>query len=193
MQRICVFCGSYSGSRAEYAEAARDLADALVKENITLVYGGGRVGLMGIVADEVLSRGGQAIGVIPRPLLRRELGHPNLTTMRVVDTMHERKAMMAELSDGFIALPGGLGTLEEIFEIWTWAQLGMHHKPVGFLNVAAYFDSLFAFLDHAAHESFIRPELRRVAIVDSDPAALLRRFSEYVPPNVEQWIEREQT
>jgi uncharacterized protein (TIGR00730 family) len=193
VNRICVFCGSYSGARSDYAEAARDLADAFVRENIALVYGGGRVGLMGIVADEVIVRGGQAIGVIPRALLRRELGHPNLTAMRVVDTMHERKAMMAELSDGFIALPGGLGTLEEILEIWTWAQLGMHRKPVGFLNVAGYYSGLFEFLDHAVSESFIRPEMRRAAVVESDPDALLHCFAEYVPPAVEQWIDREET
>ncbi len=193
MNRICVFCGSYSGARAEYAEAARDLADALVREHIALVYGGGRVGLMGVLADEVLGRGGQAIGVIPRALLRREVGHAGVTAMRVVDTMHERKAMMAELSDGFIALPGGLGTLEEIFEIWTWAQLGMHRKPVGFLNVHGYYSQLFEFLDHGVSESFVRPDMRRAVIVESDPDALLRRFAEYVPPAVEQWIDREET
>ncbi len=193
MNRICVFCGSYSGVRADYAEAARDLADALVRDDITLVYGGGRVGLMGVLADEMLQRGGQVIGVIPRALLRRELGHAGVTAMRVVETMHERKAMMAELSDGFIALPGGLGTLEEILEIWTWVQLGMHRKPVGFLNIAGYYDLLFEFLDHAVKESFVRPEMRRVAIVENEADALLRRIKTFVPPAVEQWIDREET
>ena len=193
MKRICVFCGSNPGSRADYASAARELAATLVGDGITLVYGGGRVGLMGDVADEVMRLGGRAIGVIPRTLWNREVGHTALSEVRIVDTMHERKAMMADLSDAFIALPGGLGTIEEIFEIWTWAQLGMHQKPCGFLDVAGYYAPLAAFLDHATREGFIRPQLRAAAIVESDPDALLRRFAAYAPPAVEKWIDRART
>jgi uncharacterized protein (TIGR00730 family) len=193
MQRICVFCGSNPGARADYTDAARDLAAALVDENLALVYGGGRVGLMGVIADEVLRLGGRAIGVIPRPLWQREVGHTALSEIRIVETMHQRKAMMADLSDAFVALPGGLGTIEEIFEIWTWAQLGMHAKPVGFLNIAGYYTPLLSFLDHAVNEMFIREEIRQVAMVEEDPAALLRRFAAYTPPRVMKWIDREKT
>lgn len=193
MERICVFCGSNRGAREEYADAARGVAAALVRNDVTLVYGGGGVGLMGIIADEVLRLGGRAIGVIPRPLWDREVGHTKLTEVRIVDTMHERKATMADLSDGFIALPGGLGTLEEIFEIWTWAQLGMHAKPCGFLDVAGYYTPLMQFLDRAVAEAFIRPDLRSAAIVDSDPDRMLARFRDYVPPAVQRWIHRDET
>jgi uncharacterized protein (TIGR00730 family) len=188
MKRICVFCGSYSGVRPEYAEGARALAALLVREAIELVYGGGRVGLMGIVADEVLRLGGRATGVIPRPLVQREVGHESLTATHVVETMHERKALMAELADGFVALPGGLGTFEEIFEVWTWAQLGMHQKPVGFLNVAGYYDRLVSFIEHAASEGFIRDAILRTMIVESDAGVLLERFRAFEPPAVERWI-----
>jgi uncharacterized protein (TIGR00730 family) len=190
MQRICVFCGSNPGARPDYVVAAKSVGAALVEANLTLVYGGGRVGLMGAVADEVLARGGQAIGVIPRGLWQREVGHRGLTELHVVETMHERKAMMADLADAFIALPGGLGTLEEIFEIWTWAQLGMHRKPLGFLDVGGYYAPLRAFLDHAAAEAFIRPQHRSIAIIEEDVHAMLERFCGYTPPNVEKWLER---
>jgi len=193
MQRICVFCGSNRGAHEEYADAARALAAALVRNDLTLVYGGGRVGLMGVVADEVLRLGGRAIGVIPRALWDREVGHANLTEVRIVETMHERKATMAELSDGFIALPGGLGTLEEIFEIWTWAQLGMHAKPCGFLDVGGYYTPLMQFLDRAVAEAFIRPDVRNAAIIDDDPDRILARFRDYVPPAVQKWIHRDET
>jgi uncharacterized protein (TIGR00730 family) len=193
MRRVCVFCGSNSGARPEYAAAARDVAAALVRNDLELVYGGGRVGLMGVIADEVLRLGGRAIGVIPRNLLLREVGHTSLTELRVVETMHERKALMAELSDAFIAMPGGLGTLEEIFEVWTWAQLGMHRKPCGFLDVAGYYASLMQFLDNAVRERFVREETRAVAIIESDPETMLARFREYVPPAVEKWIDRDET
>lgn len=183
-----MFCGSYSGVRPEYAAAARALAAALAREGIELVYGGGRVGLMGVVADEVLRLGGRVTGVIPRPLVQREVGHESLTQMHVVETMHERKALMADLADGFVALPGGLGTFEEIFEVWTWAQLGMHRKPVGFLNVAGYYDRLVAFIEHAAAEGFIRDAIFRAMIVERDAAALLGRFLAFEPPSVERWI-----
>ena len=193
MQRICVFCGSNPGARIDYTTAARELAAALAGDGITLVYGGGRVGLMGEVADEVMRLGGRAIGVIPRTLWNREVGHTGLSEVRIVDTMHERKAMMADLSDAFIALPGGLGTIEEIFEIWTWAQLGMHTKPIGFLDVAGYYAPLMAFLDHAVNETFIRDEIRRIAIVEESVAALLERFRSYTPPRVLQWIDSRRT
>lgn len=193
MRRVCIFCGSYSGLRLEYAAAARATAAALVRSGLGLVYGGGRVGLMGIVADEVLRLGGSVIGVIPRALREREVGHEGLSELHVVETMHERKAKMSDLADAFIALPGGLGTIEEIFEIWTWAQLGMHRKPCGFLDVAGYYAPLAAFLDHATAEGFIRPPLRGAAIFESDPDALLRRFAAYEPPAVEQWIDRART
>jgi uncharacterized protein (TIGR00730 family) len=193
MRSVCVFCGSNSGARPEYADAARGLAAALVRNDLALVYGGGRVGLMGVVADEVLRLGGRAIGVIPRNLVRREVGHTTLTELHVVETMHQRKALMAELSDAFIALPGGLGTLEEIFEVWTWAQLGMHRKPLGFLDVGGYYDALMAFLDRAVAERFVHPETRRVAIVERDPEVMFVRFRDYVPPAVEKWIDREET
>jgi uncharacterized protein (TIGR00730 family) len=193
MQAICVFCGSNRGARAEYADAARAVAAALVRHELTLVYGGGRVGLMGIIADEVLRLGGRAIGVIPRALWDREVGHAGITEVRIVETMHERKATMADLADGFIALPGGLGTLEEIFEIWTWAQLGMHRKPCGFLDTRGYYAPLMQFLDRATSEEFIRAETRRIAIVESDPETMLQRFREYVPPAVEKWIHRGET
>ena len=191
--RVCVFCGSNPGARDDYANAARDLAAALVRKNLTLVYGGGRVGLMGVVADEVLRLGGPAIGVIPRALWDREVGHSALTETRIVETMHERKQMMSDLADAFIALPGGLGTIEEIFEIWTWAQLGMHAKPVGFLNVAGYYTQLMSFLDHAVGERFIREDIRNVAMLETSADALLERFASYTPPRVMQWIDREKT
>ena len=193
MQRICVFCGSNPGARDDYANAARELAAALVRDKLTLVYGGGSVGLMGIVADEVLRLGGAAVGVIPRPLWQREVGHNALTEVHIVETMHQRKQMMSELADAFIALPGGLGTIEEIFEIWTWVQLGMHEKPVGFLNVAGYYDSLVTFLDHAVGERFIRSEIRGAAMIEATPDALLQRFATYTPPPVMRWIDREKT
>ena len=191
--KICVFCGSNAGARDDYANAARALAATFVRNDVSLVYGGGSVGLMGIVADEVLRLGGLVTGVIPRTLWAREVGHRALTELHIVDTMHERKQLMADLSDAFIALPGGLGTIEEIFEIWTWAQLGMHAKPLGFLNVLDYYTPLMAFLDHAAGERFIREEIRRAAMVEERAAALLRRFTEYVPPRVAHWIDREKT
>jgi len=188
IRSLCVFCGSNSGNDPIYANVARDFGELLAKSNIALVYGGGHVGLMGIVADAVLAGGGKAIGVIPRMLWDREVGHRNLTELHIVETMHERKAMMASLSDAFVALPGGLGTLEEIFEVWTWAQLGIHHKPLGFLDANGFYAPLLSFLDHAVDAGFIRAQYRSMAIVDGDPASLLRRMSEYEPPVVEKWI-----
>lgn len=193
IRSLCVFCGSNSGSDPIYANAARDFGVLLAKSDITIVYGGGHVGLMGVVADAVLAGGGKAIGVIPRMLWDREVGHRNLTELHIVETMHERKAMMSSLSDAFVALPGGLGTLEEIFEVWTWAQLGIHRKPLGFLDVAGFYAPLLSSLDGAVDTGFIRAQHRSMAIVDIDPASLLRRLSEYSPPVVEKWITAAET
>lgn len=193
IRRICVFCGSNRGSEQPYIDAAHALGKLLAQEGIALVYGGGSVGLMGEVADAVLSAGGEAIGVIPHALWAREVGHRGLTDLRIVDTMHERKAMMADLADAFIALPGGLGTLEEIFEIWTWAQLGLHQKPLGFLDIDGFYAPLMQFLDRAVRQAFLKEQHRAIAIVETDPAALLRRFESWRPPRVEKWITREET
>ena len=190
MNQICVFCGSNSGASPRYAAAARDLGARFVRDGITLVYGGGRVGMMGELADSVIRAGGRTVGVIPRPLLEREVGHTGLAELHVVETMHERKQKMADLSDGFIALPGGLGTLEEVFEIWTWAQLGIHRKPIGFLDVDAYYAPLFAFLDRCVDQRFIRPQFRAMAAVDDDIDRLLTRMRTYAPPDVQQWLDR---
>lgn len=190
IKNLCVYCGSNAGSRPDYIEGARALAHELVSRDIGLVYGGASVGIMGAVADAVLAEGGRVIGIIPEGLLRKEIGHNNLTELHVVASMHERKTMMAERSDGFIALPGGAGTLEEIFETWTWAQLGMHQKPCGLLNIAGYYDQLAAFLNHAAQESFIRAEHRAMLMVESQPADLLDRYAAYTPPTVSKWIDR---
>jgi len=167
------------------------LGATLAEEGITLVYGGGRVGLMGVLADAVLEKGGDAIGVIPHALDTKELAHDGLTEIYVVDSMHERKALMADLSDGFVALPGGLGTFEEFFEIVTWTQLGLHSKPCGLLNVAGYYDKLIALLDHAVEEQFIKPQHRDLVLVEGDHRRLLERMRSYTPPVTEQWIRRE--
>ena len=188
LQNICVYCGSNGGSRPDYADGARALARELVQRDIGLVYGGASVGIMGVVADAVMAEGGRVIGVIPEPLMRKELAHRGLTELHVVQSMHERKTMMAERADGFVALPGGAGTLEEIFETWTWAQLGMHEKPCGLLNIAGYYDQLAGFLDHSVQESFMRAEHRAMLIVESQPAALLDRYAAYTPPTVSKWI-----
>jgi uncharacterized protein (TIGR00730 family) len=193
MKSICVYCGSSPGRQEAYANAARDLAKSLVDRNLRLVYGGADVGIMGIVADTVLHLGGEAVGVIPDALVKKEVAHKNLTELHVTRSMHERKTMMAELSDGFIALPGGVGTLEEIFEIWTWAQLGFHGKPCGLLNIAGYYDSLITFLDHTVAEQFVREPHRSMLLVEQDPEALLDRFAGYEPPTVQKWVEKADT
>ena len=194
MQRICVFCGSSSGARPAYVRAARLLAAELVQRKIGLVYGGGQVGLMGTLADAALSQGGQVIGVIPGPLASKELAHPRLTEMRVVGSMHERKATMASLVDGFIALPGGLGTLEETLEILTWAQLGIHRKPIGILNVEGYYDGLLRFLSHAVREEFVRPEYFALLLFGDTPAELLDKFAAWEPPALRRvWLTTTQT
>lgn len=189
LQNICVYCGSNGGRRPDYANAARELARELVRRDIGLVYGGAAVGIMGIVADAVMAEGGRVIGIIPEALMQKELAHRGLTELRVVQSMHERKTMMAQRADGFVALPGGAGTLEEIFETWTWAQLGMHQKPCGLLNVAGYYDELAGFLDHTVAESFVRPEHRAMLIVENQPSTLLDRYARYIPPTVSKWID----
>lgn len=193
MKSICVYCGSSHGRQDAYSSAAHDLAKSLVDRNLRLVYGGASVGIMGMVADAVLQLGGQAVGVIPEALARKEVAHTNLTELHVTQSMHERKTLMAELSDGFIALPGGIGTLEEIFEIWTWAQLGLHRKPCGLLNVKGYFDSLTTFLDHAVAEQFVKKPHRSMLIVEHEPRALLDRFASYEPPTIQKWVEKAET
>jgi uncharacterized protein (TIGR00730 family) len=193
IRRICVFCGSSTGNDPAYIEAAQTLGRLFAREGIALVYGGGSVGLMGELADAVLGSGGEVIGVIPHALWAREVGHRGLTDLRIVDTMHERKALMADLADAFIGLPGGLGTLEEIFEVWTWAQLGLHQKPLGFLDVNGFYAPLMEFLDRAVRARFVREEHRAIALVARDPEALLRRFDSWQAPKVEKWITREET
>lgn len=191
MTRICVFTGSSPGALDEYAASARALARVLVSGRHTLVYGGAKVGLMGVLADAVLAGGGEVIGVIPAHLEAKEVAHRGLTELRVVSSMHERKAVMAELSDGVIALPGGLGTLEELFEMLTWAQLGLHRKPCGVLNVAGYFDRLLEFLDHAVDQRFISELHRGLLLSDDDPTALVDRMMTYTVPNTGKWLDRE--
>ncbi len=188
MRRICVYCGSSSGAVGTYAVAARELADVLVRHEVELVYGGANKGIMGVIANAVLEFGGTVHGVIPKMLLEKEIAHQELTELHVVASMHERKTMMAALSDGFIAMPGGFGTLEEIIEIVTWGQLQFHDKPCGLLNIDNYFHHLLAFLDHAQHQGFLKPENRRMLISDADPAALVRQFERYEAPRVEKWI-----
>ena len=188
MKNICVFAGSSTGIRKEYTAAARDLGRALAERDLGVVYGGGHVGLMGQLADEALASGGRVTGVITEALLAKEVGHRGLTELRVVKTMHERKAAMADLSDGFIALPGGFGTLDEFFEAITWAQLGIHRKPCGMLNIAGYFDRLLAFIDHSVEEGFVRREYRDMLSVSDAARGLLDLMTRHRPPVVEKWI-----
>ncbi len=187
MRRICVYCGSNSGARTLYADAACDLADVLVRHDLELVYGGADKGIMGIVADAVLERGGKVHGVIPKMLCEKEIAHLGLTELHVVSSMHARKTMMAALSDGFIAMPGGFGTLEEIIEIITWGQLRFHDKPCGLLNVGGYFDHLLSYFDHASAEGFLRPEHRQMLICDTNAAGLIQKFERYSAPHVDKW------
>ena len=188
MQRICVYCGSSLGVRPDYRAAACELAATLVDNDIELVYGGATKGLMGVIADEVLTRGGAVHGVIPKSLEDKEIAHTSLTKLHVVASMHDRKSMMAALSDAFIALPGGFGTLEELIEIVTWGQLAFHDKPAGVLNVAGYFDTLLTFLDHMVAEEFLKPDNRAMLLSDSTAAGLIGQFERYRPPGVDKWI-----
>ena len=189
MRRICVYCGSNMGRSERYASVARELAQVLVNHELELVYGGASVGIMGTIADQMLELGGAVHGVIPKMLETKELAHANLTEMHVVASMHERKSMMAALSDGFIALPGGFGTLEEIIEIVTWGQLRFHDKPCGLLNVDGYYDSLLGFLDHAQQEGFLRSENRAMLLDDTTPAGLVQKFERYTAPRVQKWTD----
>lgn len=193
MNSICVFCGSSPGKDPAYAEAARLLGHTLAERNITLVYGGGHVGLMGVVADAALEKGGEVVGVMPKSLVEREIGHTEITKLHVVGSMHERKALMSDLSEGFIALPGGNGTLEEFFEVLTWAQLGEHGKPCGLLNVSGYYDPLLAVFNNMVSQEFLRPEHRKLVLLEEDPSALLGRFENYEPPKTVKWIESSET
>jgi len=193
MKRVCVFTGSNPGARSGYAAAAQLLGRELVAGGYELVYGGGKVGLMGQLADSVIASGGTVIGVIPEALLAKEVAHRGLSELLVVASMHERKALMSELSDAFVAMPGGLGTLEEFFEVLTWAQLGLHAKPCGILNVEHYFDPLLAFLDVSVEERFVKPEHRRMIITADSPRDLLDRLASYRPTLVQKWIDRAST
>ncbi len=193
MKRLAVFCGSSNGASETYKEGAIQLGKELARRGITLVYGGSSIGIMGIVADTVLEFGGKVIGVIPKMLEEKEISHPNLTELIVVHSMHERKAKMVELSDGFIALPGGMGTLEEFFEVLTWAQLGLHQKPCGILNINHYYDLLISFLDHINEQQFLQDKFRSMVLIDDHPGHLIETFTSYIPPTVKTYIKEKQT
>ncbi len=191
-QRLCVFCGSSSGFRPAYRNAAETLGEIFVQRDIELVYGGGNIGLMGILADTILARGGRAIGVIPESLMAREVGHRGLSRLHIVSSMHERKALMSDLADGFIALPGGFGTIEEFCEVVTWSQLGIQSKPCGLWNVENYFAPLLQLFDQAVREGFLRDENRRLVLDDLDAASLLEKMAAFTPEPVPKWIGREE-
>ena len=188
---VCVYCGSSSGNNPVYADAAKALGRALVKHNLSLVYGGGHVGLMGIVADAVLNAGGEVTGVIPKALMDTEVGHDHLTRLLVVKDMHERKALMAEHADGFIAMPGGIGTLEELFETLTWAQLGFHEKPIGLFNVAGFYDPLIEFLRHQTSQGFLRAEHKDLLLVEAAPNPLIEQLKNFTMPDGVSWLSRQ--
>lgn len=191
LKRICVFCGSSVGARPAYRQAAQRLGELLAERGIGVVFGGGGIGLMGAVADAALAKGGEVIGVIPESLVRREVGHRGVTKLHVVETMHQRKALMADLSDAFIALPGGYGTLEEFCEAVTWSQLGIQQKPCGLLNIEKYWDGLLAVLDHAVDEQFVRPENAQLVLVALTPERMLARLEEWTPPeHIEKWLDK---
>jgi uncharacterized protein (TIGR00730 family) len=188
---VCVYCGSAKGNNPVYADAAKALGRALVKHNLSLVYGGGHVGLMGIVADAVLDAGGEVTGVIPKALMDTEVGHERLTRLLVVKDMHERKALMAEHADGFIAMPGGIGTLEELFETLTWAQLGFHEKPIGLFNVAGFYDPLIEFLRHQTSQGFLRAEHKNLLLVETEPDSLIAQLKNFTMPDGVSWLSRQ--
>jgi len=187
--RLCVFCGSSFGAREVYRAQTKAFGRLLARRQIELVYGGGRTGLMGALADAVLAGGGQVIGVMPEALRKRELAHDGLTDLRIVGSMHERKALMASLSDGFVALPGGIGTLEELFEVWTWSQLGLHAKPCALLDIDGFYAGLAAFMDHVAAQGFLGPKQRQALIMEADGEALLERMASYHPEPVTKWLD----
>jgi uncharacterized protein (TIGR00730 family) len=188
IRNVCVYCGAREGVRTTYALQARAFGAALVRRGLGLVYGGASVGLMGVLADTVLGAGGRVVGVIPRALVARELAHRGLSELRVTESMHERKQVMADLADAFVALPGGAGTLEELFEAWTWGQLGLHRKPCGVLDADGYFEALIAFLDHAMAEGFVQRAHRAMLLVAHEPEDLLDRLEGYAAPSVEPWL-----
>jgi uncharacterized protein (TIGR00730 family) len=190
MRRVCVFCGSAVGGRPVYAEAARQFGRALVRRGLGLVFGAGHIGLMGVIADAVRDAGGETIGVIPRMMVERELAHTGLTRLEVVETMHQRKALMADLSDAFVALPGGYGTCDELFEILTWAQLRLHVKPVGLLNVEGFFDPLLAWSDHMLAEGFLKPKHRKLLLTAAGPEEMLDALTNYrSPEGLDKWLD----
>ena len=189
---LCIFCGSNPGKKATYAEGARALGTLMAERNIKLVYGGGKIGLMGIIADTLLEKDGEVIGVIPDFLMKKEVGHKDIQEMHVVKTMHERKYLMSEIADGFIAMPGGFGTLDELAEILTWAQLGLHQKPIGVLNIDGYFDGLLSFVDTMVKEGYLVEKNSQMILVDDDPEKLLEKMANYTFPDVEKWLNKDQ-
>src|SRR5690606_5019800 len=191
LKSVCVFCGASPGARPIYREAAENLGRSLAERGLRLIYGGGAVGLMGVVADAALAAGGEVIGIIPQSLERAEIGHSGLSRLEVVDGMHARKARMAELADAFVALPGGLGTLEELFEVWTWGQLGYHAKPIGLLEVDGFYARLTGFLDHLVAERFVREQHRAILQVDERPDELLQRLAAWPPSAAPKWVDRD--
>ena len=190
---VCVFCAANPGVDSAYVRQAAAMGRFLAESGRRLVYGGGRTGLMGALADGALAAGGEVIGIMPKHLVDHEVAHTGLTELRVVASMHERKSMLSELSDGFLAMPGGLGTMEELFEIWTWGQLGLHRKPYGLLEVSGFFAPLLTFLDHAVTEGFIRREYRELLVVEADPVSLIQRMESMSPPAFPRWVDREST
>ena len=193
MKRVCIYCGSSPGSLPEYAAAARHCGTVLAERGLTVVYGGGNVGLMGILADAALAAGGEVIGIIPRRMIARELGHAGVTSLIPVDSMHQRKQQMADLADAFLALPGGIGTMEELFEALTWLQLGIHHKPVGLLNVAGFYDRLMQFLAYMQEQRFLKPQNLESLLVDDHVERLLERFERFDYRPIDKWMDRSQT
>jgi uncharacterized protein (TIGR00730 family) len=193
LSSVCVFCGSNGGADPAYLAAAEEVGAGLARRGIRVVYGGGRVGLMGALADSARAAGGEVVGVMPQALVDREIGHTGIDDLRVVDTMHERKALMVELADAFVALPGGIGTLEELFEVYTWAQLGIHGKPLALLDVAGYYEPLAAFLDHAVEQQFLRADMRAVLAVADSLEAVLDAFDRWRPPATHKWIDLDET
>jgi uncharacterized protein (TIGR00730 family) len=193
LSSLCVFCGSNGGADPAYLDAAARAGRALAQRGVRLVYGGGKVGMMGAIADAALEAGGEVVGVIPQQIFDLEIGHEGVSDLRVVASMHERKALMADLSDAFVALPGGIGTFEELFEVYTWAQLGLHRKPLGLLDVAGYYAPLEAMLDHAVEQRFLRPETRAMLVRDDSLDGLLERFEGWEPPALPKWLDRDAT
>lgn len=193
MKNVCVYCGSSPGTNPDYLATAEKLGKLLAEGDIGLVYGGSNIGIMGALADAVLAAGGKVTGVMPKFLVQKEVAHHKLTALHVVDSMHARKLLMADLADCFVALPGGLGTLEEFFESLTWSQLGLHKKPCGLLNVRGYYDGLLSFLDHAVSEGFLAPMHRSMVLFSADPEALLKALARYKPPDVGKWLNKAKT